>query len=63
MIDHFVFSGLIFTTAQVVFITAKIVFVFISESAVHLHDDITPYCLSIIPTCILNASSLKHSKQ
>ena len=34
-VQAWIFSGLIFTTAQVVFITANIAFIFISKSAVH----------------------------
>ena len=37
-IQDWIFSGLIFTTAQVVFITAEIAFIFTSLSAVQIHD-------------------------
>ena len=37
-IQDLIFSGLIFTTAQVVFITTEIVFIFSSLSAVQIHD-------------------------
>ena len=37
-VQAWIFSGLIFTTAQVVFITANIAFIFISKSAVHVYD-------------------------
>ena len=37
-IQHLIFSGLIFTTAQVVFITTEIAFIFTSLSAVQIHD-------------------------
>ena len=37
-IQDWIFSGLIFTTAQVVFITAEIAFTFMSLSAVQIED-------------------------
>ena len=37
-IQHLIFSGLIFTTAQVAFITTEIAFIFTSLSAVQIHD-------------------------
>ena len=37
-IQSWIFSGLVFTTAQVVFITAKIAFIFTSLSAVQIYD-------------------------
>ena len=37
-LQAWIFSGLVFTTAQVVFITAKIVFIFTSLSSVQIYD-------------------------
>ena len=37
-VQAWIFSGLIFTTAQVVFITAKITFIFTSFTAVQMYD-------------------------